>query len=320
MGGDGLEGAWALLDEYRQTLRIERSASEHTIRAYANDLEDFLRWAQRSGIDPLNTGYRQLRLYLAELDQAQYSRATVNRRLSALRGFYRWLTITGIIETDPVSILQGPKRPKSLPHTIKPADMAALLRVYGGHGRRQAAGAKGHDGEEQTPSDMRNQAILEFLYACGARISEASGLKMRDVDFDRKQVKVFGKGSKERIIPIHDLAVASMARYGHFGRPKLLKGRQCEHFFVSTRGNQMGTDAMRKMFKEALKQAGLDETLSPHDMRHTFATDLLDGGADLRSVQEMLGHASLSTTQIYTHLSADRLKSVHGRLHPRGNG
>ena len=161
-------------------------------------------------------------------------------------------------------------------------------------------------------------ALLEFLYACGARVSEASGLLAANVDFGSGQVKVFGKGSKERIVPLHDMAVSSMRAYATWARPLILRDRTCDYFFVSTRGNRMGTDAIRKMFKDALRQAGLDESLSPHDMRHTFATDLLDGGADLRSVQEMLGHASLSTTQIYTHLSPGRLKQVHARTHPRG--
>lgn len=200
------------------------------------------------------------------------------------------------MDADPACLLQGPKQPKSLPHVIRPADMARLLSVYG---KRDAQGNE----RAQSPTDLRNQALLEFLYACGARVSEASGLKVGNVDFASGQVKVFGKGSKDRIIPLHDLAVSSLRAYLTAGRPRILDGKQSEYVFVSTRGNRMTTDAIRKVFKAALREAGLDETLSPHDMRHTFATDLLDGGADLRSVQEMLGHASLSTTQIYTHLS-----------------
>lgn len=299
-----------MVDAFCDSLRIERNASVHTVRAYRVDLMDFVRWSGREGVAPLLATHRQLRRYLSELDRAQYSRTTINRRLSALRGFYRWLNVTGATDVDPASVLQGPKQPKSLPHVIKPADMAKLLSV---HGKRDAEGRE----REQSYVDMRNQALLEFLYACGARVSEASGLLEVNVDFASGQVKVFGKGSKERIVPLHDMAVSSMRAYAISARPHILKGRACDYFFVSTRGNRMGADAMRKMFKDALRSAGLDETLSPHDMRHTFATDLLDGGADLRSVQEMLGHASLSTTQIYTHLSAGRLKQVHAQAHPR---
>lgn len=300
-----------LVESFCSALRIERNASLHTVRAYRTDLDDYLRWTSREEIDPLEATHRQLRLYLGELGDAQYSRTTINRRLSALRGFFRWLNVTHVIERDPASVLQGPKQTKSLPQVIRAADMARLLSVYG---KRDAEG----NTRGQSPTDMRNQALLEFLYACGARISEASGLLASDVDLEGGNVKVFGKGSKERIIPLHAMAASSMRTYLLLGRPVLLDGKQDAHFFVSTRGNAMGPDAIRKMFKQALRLAGLDDTLSPHDMRHTFATDLLDGGADLRSVQEMLGHVSLSTTQIYTHLSPSRLKKVHSQAHPRG--
>ncbi len=301
----------AEVDAFCEALRVERNASEHTIRAYAIDLTDYLSWAQRAHVKPLEVSHKQLRRYLGELDRAQYSRTTINRRLSALRGFFRWLNVTGQAASDPASVLQGAKQTKGLPHVIRPKDMVKLLSVYG---------PKDIQGKprEQSLSDMRNQALLEFLYACGARVSEASNLKLRDVDFSSAQVKVFGKGSKERIIPLHAMALSSMRRYVISARPYLLKEKQSDYFFVSSRGNQVTTDVIRKMFKEALRAAGLDETLSPHALRHTFATDLLDGGADLRSVQEMLGHASLSTTQIYTHLSPARLKEVHAQAHPRG--
>ena len=238
------------------------------------------------------------------------SRRTVNRRLSALRTFFRWLNVTGRVDANPASALIGPKSGKHLPQVLRPRDMARLLSV---HASRDMKGRP----REQSLTDMRDQAILEFLYACGARISETSGLLAVNIDFDEKQARLFGKGLKERIVPLHDLAVDSLRRYALVARPKLLDGKDCPYFFVSTRGNQMKTDAMRKMFKATVREAGLDDSLSPHDMRHTFATDLLNGGADLRSVQEMLGHAQLSTTQVYTHLSVERLKKVHDQALPR---
>ena len=298
------------LESFCLSLSAERNASPHTIRAYRIDLEDFLRWARRAKVDPLAATHRQLRRYLGELDRAQYQRTTVNRRLSSIRGFYRWLSVNGLIEEDPASVLQGPKIPKRLPKVIRPREMARLLGLY------DTKDAQGNV-REQSPEDMRNLAILEFLYACGARVSEASGLTLEGVDFAQGQVKVFGKGSKERIIPLHDMALSAMRTYLLLARPKLLKGGESDYFFVSTRGNQMSPDAIRKMFKESVRTAGLSEDLTPHDMRHTFATDLLSGGANLRSVQEMLGHASLSTTQIYTHVSVERLKSAHAQAHPR---
>lgn len=298
------------VEAFCAALRVERGLSAHTVRAYRIDLMDYLRWAARSGLDPLAVTHRQLRRYLGEMDQARYARKTVNRRLSALRGFFRWLNVTGRCASDPASVVQGPKAPSSLPKVIPAADMARLLAV---HGKRGLDGTP----RDQTPRDMRDLALLEFLYACGARISEASGLALDAVDFERAQAKVLGKGAKERIIPLHELALDAMRSYLLIGRPKLLDGRECDRFFVSSRGNPMSTDAMRKMFKATVRAAGLDDDLSPHDMRHTFATDLLSGGADLRSVQEMLGHVSLSTTQIYTHVSPERLRAVHAAAHPR---
>lgn len=291
-------------------LTAERNASVHTVRNYRIDLLDYLRWAHRAHLDPLRVTHKQLRGYLGELDQAHYARSTINRRLSSLRALFRWLNVTGRIDVDPASVLQGPKTPRSLPKVIKPADMARLLSV---HAKRDLAGNE----QRQTAEDARDLALLEFLYACGARVSEASGLLLDDVDLDARRVKVFGKGAKERIVPIHDLAIQAMRAYALAARPKLLRGRSCPYFFVSSRGNRFSTDAIRKMFKATLRAAGLDEGLSPHAMRHTFATDMLTGGADLRSVQEMLGHASLSTTQIYTHVSPDRLRAVHAQAHPR---
>ena len=291
------------LASYCDMLVVERNSSQHTVRNYRLDLLDFGRWAARSSVNPLCATRRDMRSYLGDLDYAQYSRRTVNRRLSSIRSFFRWLAAEGLVESNPTDVVSGPKLARSLPRTIPPADMARLLSVWRGSDK---------------PSDMRNRAILEFLYACGARISETSGLLVDNVDFDTAQVRVFGKGSKERIVPLHELAIASMRDYLFNARPELLAGKESPYFFVSTRGNQMSPDALRKMFKQSLLAAGLDQTLSPHDMRHTFATDLVEGGADLRSVQEMLGHSSLSTTQIYTHVSISHLKEEHRRTLPRG--
>lgn len=303
-------GPWELAGRFCEALAVEQNASGHTIRNYSIDLQDYLRWCSRARVDAVHPGHSSLRRYLGDLTQAQYSRRTINRRLSAVRSFFQWLSINGIIDSNPADLISGLKEGRTLPHRIPAQDMARILSVWNN---------ASIDGCKQGPSDLRNQAILEFLYACGARITEASELRLDCVDFKQKQVRVFGKGGKERIIPIHDLAIDALRRYRDVGRPLLLKNHgESEFFFVSTRGNRMGTDAMRKMFKETLRRAGVDASYSPHDMRHTFASDLLEGGADLRSVQEMLGHSSLSTTQIYTHLSAERLKGVHHQAHPRG--
>lgn len=299
------------LSAYLDSLSFERNLSAHTIRNYRNDISDYLRWAKRKGMDPFSVTHRRFRRYLGEMDAARYSKRTVNRHLSALKGFFSWLNVTGAIDVDPISALSGPKSAATLPKVIRNKEMRAFLCVHAGYDE---------DGmpKERTAEDIRDQAVLELLYACGARVSEVANLKLRDVDLGSQLVKVFGKGSKERVIPIHDLAVASLMEYRDHARDELLGGRTSESFFVSSRGNAYSDQAIRRMFKKTLAAAGLDPTLSPHAMRHTFASDVLSGGADLRSVQEMLGHASLSTTQIYTHVSPERLKAIHSQAHPRG--
>lgn len=302
--------SYALLDEFLEHLRVEQVASEHTLRAYRSDLEGFLRWCDRKGVDPLAANHQQLRGYLADMDRARYERSTVNRRLSALHGFYRWAALVGHVKGDPSDALSGPKLNRHLPHVIKRDEMRALMAV---HGKLDLYGNE----REQSATDMRDQAILELLYACGARISEAANLTLQSVDFRECQVRLFGKGRKERIVPLHELCIQALQDYLTNARPKLLKGARSQAFFISNTGKPMSADSMRIMFKETVRTAGLDIDTSPHDMRHSFATDLLDGGADLRSVQEMLGHASLSTTQIYTHLSPARLREAHHKSHPR---
>lgn len=293
----------SLAEKFCCSLVQERNLSVHTARNYRIDLLDFGRWAAREGVDPLSPTHRQARMYLGELDRARYSRRTVNRRLSSMRSFFRWLVMRGIVEDDPIGALQGPKVERGLPRTMSSDDIARLIGAWE---------------KDDTPEGIRNRAILEFLYASGARISEASGLLLRGVSFALGQAKIYGKGGKERIVPLHEASLQAMRDYLDRSRPYLVGDGECPCFFVSSRGRRMSPDAIRRMFKASLRRAGLDESLVPHDVRHSFATDLVEGGADLRSVQEMLGHASLSTTQIYTHLSVSHLKAACRQAHPRG--
>ena len=345
------------IDGFCTSLVAEHNRSAHTVRNYRNDIEAYLRWCDREKLDPLLIHHQQIRRYLAYLDQARYARKTINRHLSSIKGFYRWLVVEGFCESSPADILQGPKQAKTLPRVIAPQDMerlldaeeqavqeassevsecplgrdnGALVPVSGASD--DAVGSAGvasddaalHPKTYQSKKAMkqaltlRNQALLELLYGAGLRVSEASSLEVSGVDFSEGMVRVMGKGSKERLVPLHAKALEVLSAYIHQARSILLGGKQSTYVFISSRGNQLSTNTIRTVFKQALQEAGLDESLSPHAMRHSFATDLLSGGADLRSVQEMLGHASLSTTQIYTHLSSDRLKAVHHQSHPRG--
>lgn len=308
------------IDAFLESLRYEDNDSPHTIRNYRCDLLDYLRWADRHNIDPLRVTHKQARRYLGELDAAKYSRATVNRRLSALKSFFRWMNSMGIIDTDPVGSLQGPKRAVRLPKSISATDMERLLSVH------EERIAELDEGSIELAKEIRDQAVLEIMYACGFRISEVSSLQLADIDLGSMLVKVMGKGSKERIVPIHQVAVRSLDRYlsqsRHVLEAQVPTTSAAEgskgNLFLSNKGGRYSPESIRAMFKKSLDAAGLDRDLSPHAMRHSFATDVLSGGADLRSVQEMLGHSDLSTTQVYTHISTDRLKDVHHQAHPRG--
>ena len=295
------------LEGFCRALSVELNASSETVRAYRTDVSDYLHWCGREGIDPLRAGHRDVRRYLAYLDQARYARRTINRHLSSVKSFYRWLVVSGEIDSSPAEVLQGPKQGRPLPRVIKRADMDKLL----------FATFAGKAPKDITPIDIRDQALLELLYAAGLRVSEASGLLLDQVHLGDSLLRVMGKGSKERIVPLHETACRALGRYLDEARPLLLKG-ESPYVFLSSRGNVLSANAVRGVFKRALKKAGLDQSLTPHAMRHSFATDLLAGGADLRSVQEMLGHASLSTTQIYTHMTPERLQEAHRLAHPRG--
>lgn len=293
--------ARAAVDAFLTHLSVERGASPHTVRAYATDLDRYLEWAERSQLDALRLSHRQLRLYLAELDRAKYARTTIGRRLSAVRSLFAYLMTEGVVDSDPSSVLSAPKTARRLPTTVSADDLRALLDAP----------------DPGTPAGLRDRAILELLYACGLRVSELASLTLADVDLAQGQIRVFGKGSKERILPIHRLAASRVGDYLRDGRPALARETAYDGVFISARGLPLSADAVRRIFHRHLTAAGAGASASPHSLRHTFATHLLEAGADLRSVQELLGHVALSTTQIYTHLGTKRLRDVHKSAHPR---
>lgn len=262
-------------------------------------------------LDPSMASYRDLRGYLAEMDGAQYARSTINRRLSSLRSFFKWLDVIGESSNNFADVMKGPKILKTLPHVVRHNDIDNLMKLC--MDDIEAAS------EDTKPYAIRDYAIMEILYATGARISELANLELEYIDFDLGQIKFFGKGKKERIVPIYNIAAEALYDYIENARPILIS--KCKtpsnNCFLGNSGKPMSSDSMRKMFYKKCAAAGISSEISPHAMRHTFATDVLDGGADLRTVQEMLGHASLSTTQIYTHLSAKKLKDTHSQAHPR---
>lgn len=293
------------VEQFIEYLSKVRNLSENTLRSYQTDLLAFQQWCSREGVEVTKVDHRNLRLYLAYLKQAQYSAKTLNRHLSALRSFYKWMQREKLIATDPALALSNPRAPRNLPHTMTDSDVNRLLESC----------------DTSTAVGLRDRAFLEFLYATGARISEVATLKLEQIDLQNGTVRLFGKGSKERIVPLYESAIEWLKKYLRSSRPTLLlkdkSGRAHSALFISVRGNNMSADSLRKVFSSYLAASGLDSSLSPHAMRHTYATELLGGGADLRIVQELLGHESLSTTQVYTHLSVDRLKEAAKAAHPR---
>ncbi len=299
----------AYIDMFLTYLKSVRNLSDNTVRAYATDLSSYAAWCGREELSMLQATHRSLRSYLSYLNRAQYSARTRNRHLSALRGFYKWLNKEGYLEADPSLTLTSPRTSRRLPKTMSDEDAKRLLASCDVH----------------TSSGLRDRAILEFMYATGVRISEIARLDRGDLMLRQGVVRLFGKGSKERDVPLYKTACDWLELYLYEARPKLLaKSRTSlkvapaeEALFLSNRGRRMSADVLRKMFEAHVLEAGLDSGLTPHAMRHTFATELLTGGADLRVVQELLGHQSLSTTQIYTHLSIERLKDAAKQAHPR---
>lgn len=288
--------------EFCTYLRDVRNLSPNTTRAYETDLQAFVEWARREGVNPFHVSHGQMREWLAELRGAGYATTTQNRHLSAVRSLYKWLVSRDITDEDAAAAVASPKLSKRLPSTLSDSDVGRLLSAC-----------------SNDPEGLRDRALIELLYASGARISEVSALDVRDVDVRQRQVRLFGKGAKERVVPLYPRAVEAVQAYVRDARPSLAccSGRATNALFLSSRGNRMSAAALRQRFERLVEFAGLDPSITPHAMRHTFATQLLDGGADLRSVQELLGHESLSTTQIYTHLSVERLKAAALQAHPR---
>lgn len=290
------------LDQFLRYLQAEHNASDHTIHHYSRDIRQFLDFMEQQGIrDYADVSYIHVRSYLAELHVREYARRSIARKLSALRSFYLYMLREGMIASNPFAQVQTPKLDKKLPKFLYPEEIEALLTTP----------------DTTTPEGLRDRAVMETLYASGMRISELVGLNTDSIDYANGVALVFGKGAKERYVPLGEYALKSLRDYLERGRPHLVSDISERALFLNTRGGRLSDRSIRRFIdKYVLQTAELRKT-SPHVLRHTFATHMLEAGADLRTVQEFLGHANISTTQIYTHVTRDHLQSVYNRAHPR---
>jgi len=287
-------------------LELERGLSRNTLEAYRSDLQQFNEFLERRELDPLRVQTTDLTAFISELASGSGERpaaapATLQRKIACLRSFYRHLRREQILDRDPASELRAPRSRARLPKVLSRDEVGRLLDQPRG----------------TSPAALRDRALLETMYACGLRASEAIGLELSELDLQDGILRARGKGSKERIVPIGSKAIEALAAYLEHGRPPLVGIRPERRVFVNLRGSGLSRQGLYKIVRRHARSAGLEERMSPHTLRHTFATHLLSGGCDLRSLQEMLGHADIGTTQIYTHLSTERLRDVYFDAHPR---
>jgi integrase/recombinase XerD len=290
-----------LIDEYLHHLAAERGMAANTVIAYRHDLGKFERYLERKGRTARQVRRGEIDEFTRTLSSNGLQSTSVARTLNAVRGFYRYLLATKVVTSDPTAQVRPPRTSKRLPRFLTLEDIDRLIAAP----------------DTATPLGRRDSAMLELLFATGIRVSELISLRLRDANFDTKILCCVGKGSKERLVPINGAALDRLRLYLSTTRPSLLRGQKHQALFLNNRGGAMTRQGLWKILKDHGAAAGLRGRLSPHVIRHTFATHLLERGADLRSVQVMLGHSDISTTQSYTHVNKDRLKRVYRKTHPR---
>ena len=295
-----------LLLDFLGYLEVERGLSRNTLEAYRSDLQQFGEFLSRRHLSALTLTPGQLAGFISELAEGRDGRAacapaTLQRKIACLRSFYRYLRREQLIDHDPAREVRAPRTPTRLPHVLSRDEVLRLLSQPRG----------------SSPTAVRDRALLETMYACGLRATEAITLELSDLDLEVGVLRARGKGSKERLVPVGSQAIDGLRAYLEVARPRLVGLTDETHVFVNRRGTALSRQGLYKIVQRHARSAGLERRMSPHTLRHTFATHLLAGGCDLRSLQEMLGHADIATTQIYTHLSVERLRDVYFDAHPR---
>lgn len=297
-----------ILERYLASL-IQAGSSQKTVAAYGRDCRQFLGFVAADGRKfPQDADYRFLRSYAAWLSAQAYEKSSINRKLSAVRGLFRFCRSEALLGFNPAEALSSPKQPQKLPQVMRPAEVESFLGSI----------------SPGTPLGLRDRAIFELIYGCGLRSEEVVSLKLEDLDFEQEEIRVTGKGRKTRLLPVGEVALQAVREYLKIARPQMLPREEektssggAKWIFLSVRGNQLGTSDIRRRVIKYVRKAAVKTKTSSHVFRHCFATHLLEGGADLRAVQELLGHASISTTQRYTHVSGAHLRRVYERSHPR---
>lgn len=291
-----------LINEFITYLSVERGLALNTLESYGRDLRQYSQYLEKDDESALDQASRSTIVdYLLHLQKQGKATATIARRLAALKAFYQFLVREKYLEMDPTANLESPKLEKRLPKVLSIREVEMLLQAPG----------------PSTPAGLRDRAMLELLYATGIRVSELVSLNSVDVNLDMGYIRCTGKGSKERIVPLGSMAIKSVREYLDHGRGKLVRDREELAMFVNHHGRRLTRQGFWKIVKKYAEDAKINKEITPHTLRHSFATHLLENGADLRSVQEMLGHADISTTQIYTHITKGRLKEIYAKTHPR---
>ena len=291
-----------LIQEFLGYIAVERGLAANTIEAYTRDLRQFtvyLNGVGISGADQVNA--KTIVDYLKALQQMEMGPSSISRKLAAIKSFFHYVTRERLMRIDPSVTIDSPKLPQRLPKVLSSAEITRLLEQPG----------------SVAPPGLRDRAMLELLYATGVRVSELVSLTLQDLNLEMGYIRCFGKGAKERIVPLGGKARSVLSAYLDRGRPHIVKRAAEETLFLNQKGHKMTRQGFWLIIRAAAKRAGIEKTVTPHMLRHSFATHLLENGADLRAVQEMLGHADITTTQIYTHVTRSRLKEVYNKTHPR---
>ncbi len=288
------------LSEFLKYIDLEKNYSNYTLINYKDDLSFYLDFLNKENIDVLDSDYKVIRNYLSYMYNKKYSSKTISRHISSLRSFYKYMLKENYIVKNPMTLISNPKQESKLPHFLYYNELETILNIP----------------DKSTPLGQRDSVILELLYSTGIRVSELVNIKLKDINLSTRKIRILGKGNKERIVLYGEYLKNLLDIYLNDGREKLVKNNQ-EYLVLNKNGSGLTTRGVRVIIDNILKKGEIDFHISPHVLRHTFATHMLDSGADLKSVQELLGHENLSTTQIYTHVSNERLRKVYLSTHPR---